>query len=141
MKTPMLRDGDLVVSARDYALISGTGKIAQDLRGALLEPMGNDRFHTGWGSLLDDAVGASLTEDMRLDVESEVNRIIANYAAIQNDRIDADLVSDGEPRYTTDEILSSIESVTVTTEIDKATVNIRLRTASGEIVALTESIG
>lgn len=141
MKTLMLRDGDLVVSKRDYVTVSGTGKIAQDLRGAMLEPMGNDRFHTGWGSLLDQAIASVVNEDTRLDIEAEVGRIISNYAAVQNDRIDADIAGGGESRYTTDEILSRIVGVSVELDFDKVRITVKLQTAAGEVVVLNESIG
>lgn len=140
MKTLQLNHGDLVVSKRDYATISGTSKIRQDLRGALLEPMGNDRFHTGWGSLLDQAISSVVDENTRLDIESEINRIISNYAAVQSDRIDADISGAADSRYTTDEILSRIEGINVDLSMDSVKVKITLRTASGEVLVLNESI-
>jgi phage baseplate assembly protein W len=140
MKTLALEDGDLVVSKRDYAPVSGIGKIRQDLRGALLEPMGNDRFHTGWGSLLEQAIAAVVDENLRLDIESEVNRVVTNYAAVQNDQIDTDVTSQTDSRFTTDEILSRIESIKVTTSLDSVLIAITLQTASGQVVALTTSV-
>lgn len=142
MKTMMLRDGDLVVSRRDYVMTTGAGKVAQDIRGALLEPLGNDRFHTGWGSTLDQFVGTVLNEFSEMDIEAEVNRVINNYAAIQRDRIDTDIISEAAtPRFTTDEVLSRIDSIALTSDADTVNIVIRLRTVSGEIIVLKESIG
>lgn len=140
MKTLALHHGDLVVSKRDYATVTGTAKVRQDLRCALLEPMGNDRFHTGWGSLLDQAISSVVNEDTRLDIESEVNRIISNYASIQNDRIEADITGSNESRFTTDEVLSRIEGIKVDLDMDSIKVKITLRTASGEVLTLSETI-
>lgn len=140
MKTMLLNEGDLVVSHRDYAFVTGTGKVAQDLRAAILEPLGNDRFHPGWGSTLDQFLAQIADEQTRTDIESEVNRVILNYASVQRDKIEADISSESDSRYSTDEILSRIEGVSATSSGDTMTVTIVLRTVSGEVVVLTEAV-
>ena len=140
MKTMLLRDGDLVPSHRDFVMVAGAGKVAQDLRGALLEPLGNDRFHLGWGSSLDDFIASIANEDTRFAVEGEINRVISNYAAVQRDKIEADITGDGESRFTTAEILSRVRGVTVEVQDETIHVTITLRTVAGEIVVLTEAV-
>lgn len=140
MKTMLLRDGDLVPSHRDFVMITGTGKVAQDLRCALLEPMGNDRFHTGWGSTLEDFLATIANEDTRFDVESEVNRVISNYVAVQRDKIEADIYGDTETRFTTSEIVQRIRSVEARIDADSVQVTITLVTVSGEVVLLSEGV-
>ena len=44
MHTLKLTRGDLTVYAGGYEMVSGPAKIVQDLRCALLEPLGNDRI-------------------------------------------------------------------------------------------------
>lgn len=139
MKTLLLRDGDLVVNHRAYVPVTGTGKVAQDLRGAMLEPLGNDRFHPGWGSTLDAFIASIADETTRSDIEIEINRVIANYAAVQRDKIEADISGDTDTRFSTDEILSRIRGVSVTTQQDSVKVVVTLQTVSGEIITLNET--
>jgi phage baseplate assembly protein W len=136
----MLTDGDLVPVRRDLAMVTGTAKVQQDLRGALLEPLGNDRFHPGWGSSLDDFIAQIASESTRMEVESEVNRVISNYAAIQRDRIEADITSGGDTRFSTNEILARVRGVDVKIMDETVRVNISLQTVAGEIVVLTEAV-
>lgn len=140
MKTLLLREGDLVVSHTDYATVEGTGKVAQDLRAALLEPLGNDRFHPGWGSSLGDFIALIADEGTRYAVESEVNRVVSNYAAIQRDKIEADITSDADTRFSTDEILSRIAGIKVNVGTETVKVEISLQTLSGEVVTLNEAV-
>jgi phage baseplate assembly protein W len=140
MKTLRLSEGDLTLRGRAFAETSGTGKVQQDLRGALAEPIGNDRFHPGWGSTLERFVAAFATEDTDFEVRAEVNRVISNYAAVQRDKIEADIYSDGDTRFSTNEVLSAISGVTTTVRGDRISVDIQLRTASGETVALNEDL-
>lgn len=142
MDTLRIEDGDLVLSGRDYVTVTGTAKVAQDLRGALLEPLGNDRFHPGWGSTVADYVAQIADEETRMEVETEVNRVVSNYAAIQRDKISADINADTASRFTTDEVLSRIRSINVTLDsVESVGVQIALQTASGETVVLNEAVG
>lgn len=140
MKTLLLRDGDLVPARNDLVTVSGVAKLRQDLRCALLEPLGNDRFHPGWGSSLTDFVAQIANEDARIDVEAEVNRVISNYAAVQRDKIEADIVGDTNTRFTTDEILARVRRVAVSLRDESVLIEIVLSTVSGEIVVLNEAV-
>lgn len=140
MKTLRLSNGDLTLTGRVFAEVSGTNKVAQDLRGALAEPVGNDRFHPGWGSTLDNFISTITDENTAFEIEAEVNRVISNYAAVQRDKVEADIYSDSETRFTTDEILQRIGGVSATVEQDRVSVDIRLLTASGEVIALNEDM-
>lgn len=140
MKTLMLRDGDLVPTHRDYAQVTGVAKVAQDLRCALLEPLGNDRFHPGWGSTLDTFVSLVADADTQAEVQGEVNRVISNYAAIQRDKIEADINGGGSTRFTTDEVLSRVHGVSTSISTETIRVNIGLQTLSGDIVVVDEAV-
>lgn len=140
MKTLFLRDGDLMPANRDLVKVGGAGKVAQDLRCALLEPLGNDRFHRGWGSTLEDFIAGVADEDMRFDIEAEVNRVISNYAAVQRDKIEADITGGGSTRFSTEELLSRIRGVRVNVERDSVQVQITLQTVAGEVFLLSEAV-
>lgn len=140
MKTLRLSGGDLVLTGRVFAEVTGTNKVTQDLRGALAEPLGNDRFHPGWGSTLDEHVASLADAETEFEVQAEVNRVISNYASVQRDKVEADIYSDSGTRFSTDEILASIGGVNTTLTGDRINVDIRLTTASGEVVALNEDL-
>lgn len=136
----MLRDGDLVPSHRDLLKVTGAGKVAQDLRCALLEPLGNDRFHPGWGSTVDRFIASIANEDTRMEVEAEVNRVISNYAAVQRDKIESDIYGESDTRFSTSEVLSRIKNVEVEIHDETVNVDISLVTAAGEVVVLAEAV-
>lgn len=141
MKTLWLHHGDLAIGqSKDYRTTTGPGKVRQDLRCALLEPLGNDRFHPGWGSTLSDYVGLSITEDLRQAVLTEVNRVIGNYAAVQRDKVEVDMISGSETRFSTSEIVSAVSYVQVASDLDSVHVNIGIRTVAGETVEISEGI-
>lgn len=140
MKTLLLRDGDLVPSHRDFIMVTGAGKVAQDLRCALREPLGNDRFHTGWGSTLEQFISSIASEDTRSEVEAEINRVISNYAAVQRDRIEADIFGDDDSRFTTEEIISRIRNVEVVVGGDTIRATVTLQTVAGEVLVLNEAL-
>lgn len=131
MKTMLLADGDLVVgTSSDYQMVTDARKVQQDLKGALLEPLGNDRFHPGWGSGLHDMIGLPATPLLRSNVLGEVNRVIGNYAAVQRDMVEADVLSGQDTRYSTDEIVASVEQVDVTTSTDSVRIRVAVSTVA-----------
>ena len=140
MKALMLRGGDFVLSGRDFAEVTGPQKVAQDLRCALAEPMATDRFHPGWGSTLDQFIASIANENTRTNVEAEINRVISNYAAVQRDKVEADIFSDAESRFSTDEILRQVRSVDVQIHQDSISATITIQTASGDTLVLNEAI-
>jgi phage baseplate assembly protein W len=140
MKTLLLSEGDLVTTHDDLAMCTGVTKLQQDLRGALLEPIGTDRFHPGWGSSLNDFLAQIADEDTRVEIESEINRVISNYAAVQRDKIESDIMGDGQTRFSTDEILARIRRVQVQVRDESVLVGISLTTVTGEVVVLNEAV-
>lgn len=87
MKTLALVDGDLMLSGRGHATVSGVYKTMQDIGVALREEYGADRHHPNWGSLLPNMIGRPLDEEVSLDVKTEVTRIINNYLNVQRDSV------------------------------------------------------
>lgn len=141
MKTLRLYDGDLAIGpSADYQMVTGKHKVSQDVRAALMEPLGNDRFHPGWGSSLHDLVGDVLSEDVRSDALVEVNRVVGNYAAIQRDRVEADINSGGSSRFTTDEIVSAVTGVRADAFLDSLKVQITIGTVSNDVVEIEDVV-
>lgn len=141
MKTMRLTDGDLSIGlTSDYDMVRGVSKVAQDIRCALLEPLGNDRFHPGYGSDLESFIARSVTYDTRMEVQSEVNRVVGNYAAVQRDKIEADMYSGEDTRYSTEEVVSAVSGISVDTQTDSMSVTIGLTTVSGDSIVVSEVI-
>lgn len=141
MRTLAVVDGDLSLSGSSYAMLDGAPKVAQDLRLALGEPLGNDRFHPGWGSRLVDMVGLPLDEATRFGVEQEARRVITNYAAVQRDKIQRDTLTASRSRYQTSDVVAEVQDVRVTATLDTVQVEILLRTVDGQQVVLTSRAG
>lgn len=140
MKTPFLDDGDLVVGTNsDLQMVTGVNKVAQDVRGALLEPIGNDRFHPGWGSDLDSYIGNPAYVDVTTTVQSEVNRVVGNLAAVQRDQVESQSLNSQISTWTTSEVISGVTSVNVSQTYDTVNVEITIGTVSGETTTIAES--
>lgn len=128
MKTLMIRNGDLVPGPDGFETVTGSRKVAQDLRMAVGEPLGTDRFHPGFGSRLDTYVGVVNDESVRFEVEQEVTRVVQNYVAVQRDMIQRDMATGGRSRFTTDDVVGSVDSIKATSLYDAVNVRVQLRT-------------
>lgn len=136
MRTLAIESGDLVLAGGSYRMYQGGALVAQDLRMALGEPLGNDRFHPGWGSRLHDFIGTPLDEAARFDVEQECGRVISNYVAVQRDKIMRDTLAAFRSRYRTDEVVGQIQGVQVTANLDTVSVRVLVRTVDSQQVVI-----
>lgn len=136
MRTLAVQSGDLALVGGSYLLYDGAALVAQDLRMALGEPLGNDRFHPGWGSRLHDFIGVPLDEATRFDVEQECGRVISNYVAVQRDRIQRDTLAAERSRYRTSEVVAQVQGVGVTASLDTVSVRVSVRTVDSQQVAV-----
>lgn len=113
MYTLAISSGDLQISGNGYTLADGAAKTKQDLRMALGEPLGNDRFHPGYGSILRDYIGEMLSADTQFQIQQEISRVVQNYIAVQYDRIQADIAQGLPSRFSTAEIVGEVTGITV----------------------------
>jgi phage baseplate assembly protein W len=141
MKAMEIRGRDLVLAGGSYSLISGAPKVVQDLRCALAEPLGNDRFHPGWGSRLEEFIGLNLDQVTAFDVRQEAQRVAGNYAAVQQDRIQRDNLSGVRSRYRTADVLVGVDQVQVSTVRDQVRLTIQLRTGDNQSTELDVTAG
>jgi hypothetical protein len=141
MKTFALRGGDLVLQSGSYAMATGHEKIHQDLRCALLEPVGNDRFHPAYGSQIDRFIGGLADEQTAFLVRQEIARVLSNYVAIQQDRISRDLQAGAKSRFVRSEIIANIDDIAVSVVDDTARITISIRTMEGSPVTLNTEVG
>lgn len=141
MKTLRLRHGDLVPGQQGVQTVSGVSMLVQDLRGALGEPHGIDRFHPGWGSVIDDFVGRVADESTAFEIRQEVSRVVGNYMAVQSEKVQRDTMSAGANRYRTSDVLARVKAIDVTTRYDQATVAITVEAMSREEATVTMDFG
>lgn len=141
MKTLALAHGDLVLASSGHRTLDGAAKVLQDLRGALLEPLGTDRFHPAFGSTLGSHVGEPISEFTAHDLRAEVQRVTDQYAAVQRDRLERDALSGARSRYRTDDVLASLQSVNTKQVGDRIYVQAVLTTAASNTVTLNTSVG
>lgn len=141
MKTLQIQDGDLVLRSGAYAPVTGRAKLTQDLRMAMGEPISCDRFHPRWGSLLPGMVGHASSARTSMQIESEVQRLVTNYIAIQRDRLERAKNAGQRSPFNLDEVISSIDDIAVLQEFDRFHVRVTLSTATGGPVTLISSVG
>lgn len=141
MKTLELRNGDLVLAAGGYSMLSGPQKVIQDLGIMVREPLGADRFHPRWGTILDDFIGRAINEESEMRVRAELQRLIQNYVVMQTRQIQADHDANRRPRFRPGEIVTGVAGIDIQQRYDRLNVKVRLDTASGEQVTILRSVG
>ena len=135
-----IEGGDLVPGPGGFETITGPAMVAQDLRGALLEPLGNDRFHPGYGSTIDTFIGQPQTEEVLFEVEQEVVRVTDNYAAVQDDFLRRS-AWDNRPARSSDEIFARVGEIIFDPTPTRLGVNITIQTIDGSTVAVDAQTG
>lgn len=143
MKALALSNGDLVVSQHGHATISGPSKIRQDLALALSEPLGDDRFHTEWGSVLPSYIGLPITGQTQSLVQSEVSRVLAYYITVRDEYIYQDRLSGSRSRFDSSDVVSTINSIGVSispNNADTIQVKISLTTLAGNMITINRTV-
>lgn len=146
--------GDLALGGPGgLATVAGTGKLLQDLRCRLLEPVGTDPVNPTYGSTLDggiDAAGAQivsnigsmLAPEVMLEIEAEVIRCLQVQQKEQIARIKREQQDFGGQTYvTSDEILYQIVSVESTQVRDTLIVKVVIGTGGGQTIQVIQPVG
>lgn len=140
MKTFALVQGDLSPSGGGYLMYEGPAKINQDLTLALKEEYGTDPFHPRWGSVLKRYIGLPMTAEVKAKTLTEVNRVVNNYITIQNARILADNTTSSASRYSTDDVVQSISTLSAQQVYDSLLVSLTLQTVSRRTININQVI-
>jgi phage baseplate assembly protein W len=141
VKTLLLDNGDLVLDAGDFRAVTGTPKIIQDITIALKEPIGCDRFHPQWGSILASYIGDPIDGAMQFQIKTEVQRVIDNFAIIQGSNMTQDIADGRAPRYSSGELINGVKSVQVRQDMDRFHVRIILSTLTVDEIVLVSTVG
>lgn len=140
MKTLQLRNGDFVLGQGGYTTVTGTAKIRQDLALALGEPLGDDRFHPDWGSVLPNYVGQPITDETEMLVQAECARVIQQYIDAQRTGILNDVLNGNRTRYTTDDVVVQVTDIAANADLDNLRVKLSLLTQASQNVTITRTV-
>ena len=119
MKTLAIKNGDLAIGANGYATIEGAAKVQQDLGLAVREPLGTDRFHPQWGSLLPRYIGEPINDEMTSLVQAEVTRIVQNYIIQQGQVLRGVVAGRRKPKFEANEVVTDIGEVHIRQTLDR----------------------
>jgi phage baseplate assembly protein W len=140
MKTLALANGDLVVAPGGHTTLTAAAKIRQDMALALGEPLGNDRFHPEWGSVLPTYIGQPMDAETEMQVQSEVARIVEQQMAVQQRDIAQDSLKGRASRYDAADIIVGIEKLTVSVRYDTILVTVALVTQAGVRINIKRTV-
>lgn len=122
-----IADGDLVQRGSRLDVVSGVEKLRQDVYCWLTERYGGDRFHVNMGSILQDFIGGIASESTRVEVQSEIFRVLQNYQAMQLRRF-----KENPERMSASELLVSVDDIMAALNYDTVQVAIKLRNGSDQ---------
>lgn len=140
MRNFAIQNGDLVLGHGGFQAVSGTAKVRQDLGIALREPLGCDRFHPRWGSVLPNFVGEPITKRIGAQVEAEVYRVVRNYMATKANQMQTEFLRGQKASLTADEVVVNITKVDVAWNMDRLFIRVSLETAGGGNTTLVTSV-
>lgn len=135
-----LRNGDFVVDGTRLGTVTGSKKLVQDLRCAILEHMGTDNLHPGYGSLIDGGrtpegrmvegvIGETDLDLVALQIESELGRLARQHQGVQLARARQDKLVYGKATLSPGEVLYELVEVAFSPHQDSLRVKARIRTA------------
>lgn len=133
-----LRHGDLALEGNSFGSVSGGQKLVQDLRCALLTPLGFNEDYPEYGSVLDGEqengiIGEINSRMAATRVQAEIGRVCEQYQRQQISRNQADANRFGRPTITPDETLLSVKSIHITPIESKIVAVVTLQTGGGHI--------
>lgn len=136
MQTLKVSNGDFVLDGGNYGVVEGQDKLRQDLWFALAEPIGCDRFHSTWGSILSLLVGQPSTVANQTKAQSDASRVVSTYATAQRQAVTSASLSGRSQNYALDELITSVKNVEVAPSMDRLNLVVRLTTGDQGNVAI-----
>jgi hypothetical protein len=137
-----LENGDLSISGSRIGAVTGKAKLIQDLRNWILEHMGTDDLHPGYGSLLDGGVNpqgvviqgviGSDLDIAEVEIRNEIQRIVSDYQALQLGRAKSDKQTYGRATLTPSEVLLSLDDIDIEQDMDTLKVTLGISTAADD---------
>lgn len=116
---------DIALKGSNVGIVHGRSKLLQDLTLWLTERYRSDRFHSNYGSILDNFIGDVMDPLTSHEVESEVMRVLQNYQTVQYRRMQSDPTN-----LSPEEILIEVEDVKARVSFDSVIVVVSITTGS-----------
>lgn len=142
-------DLDFVSRKSGAAVATGKRKAYQDIRAALLEPMGTDPMHPEYGSILDGGrlpngrVVPSLVgrnQAAVFEIEEEITRIVRGLMDRQAERIDADLQTYGKSTISSAETIRGIAEIKSKIVDNTLVVRVKIEMQDREIISIVTPV-
>jgi hypothetical protein len=144
--------GDFQVEGAHLGTVTGQQKLVQDFRCAILEQMGIDNLHPDFGSLIDGGttpegvtstgvIGTIDAQAARLTIESEINRIARYIQRAQLERAKSDKMTYGRATLVPQEVLLSLNGITIEQIEDRLRVVVGLTSASNSNFEVELEVG
>jgi len=118
-----------------FSIVRGLDKLTQDLSLWLREPYGVDRFHPLYGSVLDQYIGSVVNALSEMEIRSEVFRVLNAFQLIQ-----LEAMRKNPNKYELDELLDSVEEVSVKLSYDSVYIDVKFSTASRQFGRVTGEV-
>jgi len=141
MKTLAVSNGDIQLSGGRLLFNTGTTKLIQDLTLWLQEPLGTGYTTPGFGSTLTSLIGGPQNGSTLNTVQTEILRVLQLYQGQQILNIKSAQNSAQLANWNKDEIIQSIQSVTVDLYYNSIVAQVTLQTLTGNLVNLGLTIG
>lgn len=119
-----------VVRGGHIQTLSGYRKLVQEMSHALLTPLGTDRFHVNYGSLLEESIGSPLNEEELFAIKIEVRRVLRELQLQHAELIRQIRAGEQVGTITPEELLYEVVSIKVTQEQTMVLVQVEFKTAS-----------
>lgn len=116
---------DILLKGSNVGLVYGKNKLLQDLTLWLTERYRSDRFHSNYGSILDNFIGDVIDPMTAHEVEAEVERVLQNYQMVQYRRM-----QDDPTQFSPEEVLVEVTDVKAKIDYDSVVVVISIVTGS-----------
>lgn len=129
-------DGDLAQRGSRLDVVYGLDKLKQDMYCWLTERYAGDRFHVNMGSILEEFIGGIASESTRVEVQSEIFRVLQNYQAMQLRRF-----KENPEKMSASELLISVEDILTRMDYDTIRVAIKVLNASNEATTIKITSG
>jgi len=136
MKTITVSNGDIQLSSGKIKFSTGNKKLIEDLQRWLEEPLGTGFTTPGFGSLLNDYIGASQDSVSTTTIDNEILRVLQLYQGQQVIALKAAQSSAKLANWNKSEIVQNIVSVSSTVQGTSIVSDIQLTTLDNSLINL-----
>lgn len=123
-------NGDLAMAGGQLQIVHGVAKLKQEIDLWVRERYGIDRFHTTFGSTLENYIGQVVTDDTQAEIAYELTRVLRNLQAVT-----LRALKENPQKYSLSELPMDILSVNAKVTYD--TVYASLTVVNGERAPVT----